>query len=154
MENTSLCNDQPEGRCAGRPSSAVSVSANQMKINYSFMWSELIFTCLKFISSKCVICRLSECKWKQVWEKQKQNHKVLSLSLSLCLSLSLSLSISLSLSLTHSHTRTHTHTHTHTHMHTCARAYTHTRTTHTHTYLHRERKRERERFSERGEQWF
>ena len=36
MESTGLCNDQPEGRWAGRPSLAMSVSANQMKITDSF----------------------------------------------------------------------------------------------------------------------
>ena len=32
MESASLCNDQPEGRWAGRPNLAMSVGANQMKL--------------------------------------------------------------------------------------------------------------------------
>ena len=36
MEKASLCNDQRKGRRAGRPSLAMGVSVNQMKITQSF----------------------------------------------------------------------------------------------------------------------
>ena len=63
VEDASHCNDQAKGRWAGRSSSAMSVSVNQMKITPSFKWSKLIFTSMKkFVSSKFVIRGKSECE--------------------------------------------------------------------------------------------
>ena len=113
VESESLCTDRHEGRWAGRPSLAMSVGANQMKVTHSYKWSKLRFTFVKFISSKCVTCRQSESKWKQVWEEKKEERKKKKLSPSLSPSLYLSRSLSLPPSLTHTRARARARIHAH-----------------------------------------